>query len=35
MNDFDFVFALLGLLLGFSLIEVLDGLAKVRAAARN
>ena len=29
MNDFDFVFALFGLLLGFSLIEVLDGPAKV------
>jgi len=25
MNDFDFVFALFGLLLGFSLIELVDG----------
>jgi hypothetical protein len=29
MTDFDFVFSLFGLLLGFSLIEVLGGLAKV------
>ena len=29
ISDFDFVFSLFGLLLGFSLIEVLDGLAKV------
>ena len=29
MSDFDFVFSLFGLLLGFSLIEVLGGLAKV------
>jgi hypothetical protein len=29
MTDFEFVFSLFGLLLGFSLIEVLDGLAKV------
>jgi hypothetical protein len=29
MSDFDFIFSLFGLLLGFSLIEVLGGLAKV------
>jgi hypothetical protein len=29
MSDFDFVFSLFGLLLGFSLVEVLGGLAKV------
>ena len=29
MSDFNFVFSLFGLLLGFSLIEVLDGPAKV------
>ena len=33
MSDFDFVFSLFGLLLGFSLIEVLDGLAKVIEAS--
>ena len=35
MSDFDFVFYLFGLLLGSSLIEVLDGLANRGAAARN
>src|ERR1044072_6799441 len=29
MSDFEFVFSLFGLLLGFSLVEVLGGLAKV------
>ncbi len=29
MSDFEFVFSLLGLLLGFSLVEVLGGLARL------
>ena len=35
MTDFEFVFSLFGLLLGFSLVEVLGGMAKAIEAQRR